>query len=80
MSDFEKMSKELLTGGKKGAVNSVVNSKEGKNISKMVDGKALKKAAMEGDQETLNRILGQVLSTEDGKAFVRKISESFGKK
>ena len=80
MKEFEKMSRELLTGGKKGAVDSVVNSKEGKSISKMVDGNALKKAAMEGDQETLNRILAKVMSTEDGKAFVRKISESFGKK
>ena len=80
MDNFEKMSKELLTGGKKGAVDSVVNSKEGKNISKMVDGKELKKAAMEGDQETLSRILNQVMSTEDGKAFVKKVSESFGKK
>ena len=40
---------------------------------------ALKKAAMQGDQETLTKILAQVMSTQDGKALVKKISESFGK-
>ncbi len=80
MSDLEKMSKELFKGSKSGMVNDVVNSKEGKNIGKMIDGNALKKAAVEGDKDTLNKILGQVLSTEDGKALFKKISDSFGKK
>lgn len=80
MSELEKMSKELLSNGKAGAVENVVNSKEGKSIGKMIDGNALKKAAAEGDNETLNRILGQVLATDDGKALLKKINESFGKK
>ncbi|MEF9971354.1 MAG: hypothetical protein RR731_03470 [Oscillospiraceae bacterium] len=60
-------------------MGKVVNSSEGKRIGKMIDGNALKKAAATGDQETMSRILNQVLSTEDGRALVKKISESFGK-
>ena len=80
MSDFGKMSKELLKGGKAGELKNVVNSAEGKKIGNMVDGNALKKAVAEGDNDTMNRILSQVLSTEEGKALAKKISESFGKK
>ncbi len=79
MSDFTKMSKELLKGGKAGEINKVVNSPEGKKIGSMVDGNALKKAVAEGDKDTMNRILGQILSTEEGKALAKRISDSFGK-
>ncbi|NCB74712.1 MAG: hypothetical protein EOM51_08220 [Clostridia bacterium] len=79
MSDFTKMSKELLKGGKAGEINKVVNSPEGKKIGSMVDGNALKKAVAEGDKDTMNRILGQILSTEEGKALAKRINDSFGK-
>lgn len=75
----EKLGKELFSGSKASAANEVINSKAGKNVGKMVDGKALKKALAEGDKETMNKILNQVLSTEDGKALVKQISERFGK-
>ena len=44
-----------------------------------MDGNALKKAVAEGDKDTMNRILGQILSTEEGKALAKRISDSFGK-
>ncbi|MEA4896334.1 MAG: hypothetical protein VB064_13900 [Oscillospiraceae bacterium] len=80
MNNFEKMSKELLKGGKAGEISKVVNSSEGKKIGSMVDGNALKKAVAEGDNETVNRIMGQFLSTDEGKSLAKKISENFGKK
>lgn len=79
MSDFTKMSKELLKGGKAGEINKVVNSPEGKKIGSMVDGNALKKAVAEGDKDTMNRILSQILSTDEGKALAKRISDNFGK-
>lgn len=80
MNDFDKMSKELLKGNKAGDLKNVVNSTEGQKIGKMVDGNALKKAIASGDNDTVNRIMNQVLSTDEGKALAKKISESFGKK
>ena len=80
MSDFDKMSRELLKGGNADELKKVVNSAEGKKISGMVDGNALKKAVAEGDSGTINRILSQFLSTEEGKALAKKIGDGFGKK
>ena len=80
MNNFDKMSKELLKGGKAGELNKVVNSPEGKKIGGMVDGNALKKAVATGDNDTVNRILGQFLSTDEGKSLAKKLSENFGKK
>ena len=80
MNSFDKMSKELLKGGKAGEINKVVNSPEGKKIGSMVDGNALKKAVAEGDNNTVNRILGQFLSTDEGKSLAKRINDNFGKK
>ncbi|NLH00967.1 MAG: DUF2461 domain-containing protein [Clostridiales bacterium] len=80
MNDFEKMRQELIKNGKADQLKNVVNSAEGQKIGKMVDGNALKKAIAEGDKDTVNRVLAQVLSTDEGKALAKKISESFGKK
>ncbi len=80
MNNFDKMSKDILKGGKAGKLDNVINSDEGKKIGNMVDGNALKKAVATGDNDTINRILNQVLSTDEGKALAKKISENFGKK
>lgn len=80
MKDFDKISKDLLKGGKTNELKNVVNSTEGQKIGKMVDGNALKKAISDGDNDTVNRIMNQVLSTDEGKALAKRISESFGKK
>ena len=80
MKDFDRMSKDLLKGDKAGDLKNVVNSAEGQKIGKMVDGNALKKAIASGDNDTVNRIMNQVLSTDEGKALAKKISDSFGKK
>lgn len=80
MSDFDKISRELLKGGKGKDINNMVNSAEGKKIGNMVDGNALKKAVASGDTNTVNRILGQFLSTDEGKSLAKKISDNFGNK
>jgi len=80
MSKFEDLSRELIKGGKAGEVRKVVNSEEGRKIGRMVDGNALKKAVEEGDSGTVNKIVGQFLSTDEGKALAKKLGESFGVK
>lgn len=78
MGNFENMSKELLKGEKGKELQKVVNSAEGQKISKMVDGNALKKAVEDGDKNTVNNIMSQFLSTDEGKALAKKISDKFG--
>ena len=79
MSDVEKIKRDLFSGKKAGAVKDVVNSKEGRSVGKMIDGDSLKKALAEGDSNTMQSILNQVLATDDGKALVKQISERFEK-
>lgn len=80
MSDFEKLSKELLSGDNAKKVNKIVNSPEGKRIGKTVDGNALKKAAQSGDEKTISNILNSVLATDEGKKLLRRIKEDLGNK
>lgn len=75
MKDFDKIQHDFMKSGKAKQFDSIVNSPEGKRLGKTIDGNALKKAASEGDSQTMNKILSQVLSTEDGKKFVQNISK-----
>ncbi|MDR1131090.1 MAG: hypothetical protein LBL15_01570 [Oscillospiraceae bacterium] len=80
MGIFDKMSKELMSGGKAEELRKAANSAEVKKIAGMVDGAALKRAVEAGDNDTINRVLDRVLATEEGKSLAKKVSESFGKK
>ena len=79
MNDFDKLSKDILKS-RKNELQNVVNSEEGKNIGKAVDGAALKKAVASGDSATVNKIMTQFMQTGEGKALVERINKSFGKK
>jgi len=80
MGNFENISKDLLKGGKGNEIQKIINSPESQKISKMVDGNALKKAVTDGDNDTVNRIMSQFLSTDEGKALAKKIGDRFGNK
>lgn len=79
MSNLEKLKKEALSGGRAKEIDRLVNSDEGKRIGQMVDGAALKNAVDSGDSQAVNQIVNQFLSTNEGKALVKRINESFGK-
>jgi len=80
MQDFDTLSKELMKGGKGKEIEQLANSPEGKKISGMVDGKALKNAVASGDSAAVSRILGQFLATDEGKSLAKTIGDRFGKK
>ena len=79
MKDFDKLSKDILKN-RQSELQNVVNSNEGKNIGKAVDGAALKKAVSSGDTATVNKIMTQFMGTAEGKALMDRINKSFGKK
>lgn len=80
MADFESLKREMLSSGKGPALEQLAKSSEVQRIGKTIDTESLKKAASAGDQAALGRILQQVMSTDDGKALLKKVSESFGGK
>ena len=79
MNDFDKLSRDLLKS-RQNELQSVVNSDEGKNIGRAVDGAALKKAVSSGDAAAVNKIMTQFMQTGEGRALVERINKSFGKK
>jgi hypothetical protein len=75
MRDLESVGKELDRLGKTQKLKSIANSPDGQRISQMLDAKAVEKAAKSGDTDALRGILGQVLSTDEG----RRLAESLKK-
>lgn len=80
MNDIEGVKKELMNSGRASELKQFVDSPEARNISRGIDGNALKKAVASGDKQAMSNILKQVLSTPDGQLLAKKIGETFGKK
>ena len=75
MNDLEKLSKELGRGEKGAALRALGSSAEGTALESAVDGAALEKALRSGDSAALKRMLGELLSTPEGK----KLADGVGK-
>lgn len=75
MRDLESVGKELERLGKTQKLKSIADSPDGQRISRMLDPKAVEKAARSGDTDALRGILGQVLGTDEG----RRLAESLKK-
>ena len=74
MQDLEKLGREYLKGDRGKALESVVNSPEGRRLEEKLDPAVVEKAARSGDPEQLKALLQQVLATEEGKALAKKLS------
>lgn len=75
MRDLESVGKELDRLGKTKKLKDIAESADGQKIGRMVDPKALEKAAVSGDAQALRGILSQVLGTDEG----RRLAESLKK-
>ena len=75
MRDLESVGRELERMGKTQKLKSIAESADGQKIGRMLDPKAVEKAAKSGDTDALRGILGQVLSTDEG----RRLAESLRK-
>jgi hypothetical protein len=80
MRDIESMGKELLKGADTQKLKAIAVSENGKKISQMVDQGELERAAKTGDTAALQRILHQVLSTNEGKQLADQLSKAVQKK
>ena len=75
MRDLESVGKELDRLGKTQKLKDIAESADGQKIGRMVDPKALEKAAVSGDAQALRGILSQVVGTDEG----RRLAESLKK-
>ncbi len=75
MNDLERIAKELEGGEKGAALRRLGSSPEGKTLEGMIDGAELEKAFQRGDAAALQKMLGTLLSTPEG----RRLADDVGK-
>ena len=73
MQNFEQLGRELQRRGKTESSKARAGSPDGARLAGMIDRGALERAAKTGDAETLRRLLGGVLRTEEGKRLAESI-------
>ena len=73
MQNFEQLGRELERRGKTRELQALAESEDGARLAAMLDTKKLERAAKEGDGDALRRMLGSVLSTEEGKRLAEGI-------
>lgn len=78
MKNFEKMGEELLKSGKAEQIKALAQTEGGQRLTAMVDSQALERAARDGDARSLEKILGQILATPEGRELKRSIDQIMG--
>ena len=73
MQNFEQLGKELERRGKTDGLRALAESEDGARLAKMLDAGKLEQAAKAGDGEALRKMLGTVLSTDEGKRLAEGI-------
>ena len=80
--DIGKMAEKIMSGDRGDTLKKLTASKEGTRLAARFDGDAVEKAARRGDSAELTRLLGTILSTEEGRQFaeqVRKAMDGHGR-
>ena len=75
MQDWEALEKELERRGKAEALKQLADSPEGRQLSRMLDARALSRAAGAGDKEALRKLLGAALSSREGRRLAQQLQE-----
>ena len=79
MNGLEQIAKGLSESGKKGELERLAASKDGKKLGGMIDGAALEQAVKTGDAAAIRRMLGALLSTPEGKTLAADVRKIMGK-
>ena len=75
MQNFEKLGQELDRMGKTEDIKRLAESDIGQRISRIVDAQAVEAAARSGDSQSLQQMLSQVLSTDEGKKLAESVQK-----
>ncbi len=79
MKELEKISKELAGGDRGEALRRLGSTPEGRKLEGMIDGEALREALRGGDGAALKRMLGELLSTPEGRKLADDVGKIMGK-
>lgn len=76
MKELERLGEELKKSGRSDRLRELARSDEGMAIGRMVDASEVERAAKTGDTEALRGILGQILSTDEGRRLAEKLKKA----
>ena len=76
MQRLDELGKKLEQSGKAGELRALAETPEGKKLGAMLDQGKVESAVKSGDTAALQSILRQVLSTNEGKALAKRLSET----
>lgn len=79
MNGLEQIAKGLRDSGKAGELEQLAASRDGKKLEGMIDGAALEKAVKSGDSAALQKLLGTLLSTPEGRNLAADVRRIMGK-
>ena len=79
MDSLEQIAKTLHSSGKKNELERLAASANGKRLQGMVDGAALEAAVKSGDAASLQKMLGALLSTPEGKTLAADVQKIMGR-
>lgn len=74
--DLEKYAQEVKQGRQGAALDALARSETGARLAASLDGEKLEKAARSGDMKALSRMLGDILSTPEGRDFARQVERT----
>ena len=77
--EADKLARELDRNGKGEKLRRLGASDAGKKLESMIDGAALRKAFESGDAAALRRMLGELLSTPEGRRLAADVGKIMDK-
>lgn len=75
MQSFEELSRELERRGKAEKLRSLADSAAGRGLAASPEAAALAAAAAGGDGKSLQRLLGGILSTPEGRQLLADVQK-----
>lgn len=75
MQSIEELGRELERQGKGDKIRALAESSDGRRITEMLDADAVANAAKSGDGAALQKLLTQVLSTDEGKRLAENVKK-----
>lgn len=75
MQNIEELGRELERQGKGDKIRALAESSDGRRITEMLDADAVANAAKSGDGAALQKLLAQVLSTDEGKRLAENVKK-----
>ena len=75
MDELEALGKELMAGKNGDVLRSLALSGEARRLGQRLDRAAAEEALRSGDGEQMRSLLESILSTADGRALARALSE-----